>query len=265
MSSRLSSAEKRSRLAEAIASLPPGASSVLSILDPETNLCQFPRPCDCCEIVFVQRKNWMARFCSPRCSTLWWQRQPTFRAKIYTKSSAEKAGAARKAWLSSDSPKAKAEIERIRALNPATNPEVQAKISAKLREIGHRPPIRGGNGSPPPIPQALLHSALGPAWTMEFVVKTGKRSEGLPHHYKIDIANPEMMVAIEVDGLSHSAIARQHQDQRKDSFLISAGWKVLRFSNRAILDWMASGTPTESSISGIFRQHRIPLSVSVAT
>jgi hypothetical protein len=57
---------------------------------------------------------------------------------------------------------------------------------------------------------------------------------GWPTHYKIDIANPKEMVAIEVDGHSHDCLSRKEQDARKDMFLTSKGWKVLRFSNQQI-------------------------------
>lgn len=71
---------------------------------------------------------------------------------------------------------------------------------------------------------------------MEIVVVTHLRREaGNPRHYKLDIANEAEKVAIEVDGGSHCTLARQEQDRRKDAFLSSAGWLVLRFSNRQVL------------------------------
>jgi hypothetical protein len=108
-----------------------------------------------------------------------------------------------------------------------------------LKEIGptnpEGPPVRGGNGRGPSVPQAMLADALG--WRMEFVVLTNEpRGSGYPSHYKIDIANPFAKIAIEVDGNSHSSLARRAQDEKKDSFLVSRGWLVLRFSNREVME-----------------------------
>lgn len=111
---------------------------------------------------------------------------------------------------------------------------VRAQVSASLRAIGHRPSVRGGNGTGPTEAQAKLSEALG--WPMEVVVVTHLRREaGNPRHYKLDVANQAEKVAIEVDGGSHCALARQEQDRRKDAFLSSVGWTVLRFSNQQVL------------------------------
>jgi hypothetical protein len=96
------------------------------------------------------------------------------------------------------------------------------------------PRVRGGNGRGPTLPQSLLHESLstyGDGWVMEHVVKTSTSGLGYPHHYKIDIACPESMIAVEVDGGSHSG-DRREQDRRKDEFLRSRGWKVIRVPNR---------------------------------
>ena len=83
------------------------------------------------------------------------------------------------------------------------------------------------------VPQSMLCTALGDGWVAEYAVNVwqGKRKAGIPSHYKIDIANPAMMLAIEVDGGSHCPLARQQQDRRKDAFLVGQGWSVFRVSN----------------------------------
>jgi very-short-patch-repair endonuclease len=43
------------------------------------------------------------------------------------------------------------------------------------------------------------------------------------------------MVAVEVDGTSHHSVSRRESDERKESFLRSQGWNVLRFQNERIL------------------------------
>ena len=106
----------------------------------------------------------------------------------------------------------------------------RARISRRLREIGHRPKTRGGNGKPIPVPQRMLADAL--RWPTEVVVKTGT----LPHCYKIDVADEETKTAVEVDGGSHGSAARREQDRRKDKILAGLGWTVLRFSNRRVME-----------------------------
>jgi very-short-patch-repair endonuclease len=46
--------------------------------------------------------------------------------------------------------------------------------------------------------------------------------------FKIDFAWKNKMLAIEIDGQQHEDIEVKERDQRKDTYLISKGWKVLR-------------------------------------
>jgi very-short-patch-repair endonuclease len=98
--------------------------------------------------------------------------------------------------------------------------------------MGHKPKIRGGNGMGLSKPQEMMLKALGEGWIAEHVITTKLRNLGYPHHYKIDLANPDLMIAIEVDGRSHCALERKAQDRRKDEFLASQGWSVFRLSNQ---------------------------------
>src|SRR5271157_909259 len=111
--------------------------------------------------------------------------------------------------------------------------ENRIKVSNKLKEIGHKPKIQGGNGKGPTIAQQLLAKQLN--WEMEVIVKTGQKKY-LPSHYKIDIANVELLIAIEIDGNSHGLLKRKEQDQKKEKFLNQLGWKVLRFSNQQVME-----------------------------
>jgi len=185
---------------------------------------------------------------------------PEHKAKVHTPETAKKIGLAKKAWLSSGSPSAVATIERIRALNPSLNPETRAKISRRLKEIGHGPSVRGGNGRGMTVPQSLLLDALGSPWRAEFVLPLGASALklGYPTHYKIDLANPDRKLAIEVDGFSHGS--RRHIDVKKDEKLRSLGWTVLRFLNQDIPNWIASGRPMGSYISTTLEAHGIRLS-----
>ena len=127
--------------------------------------------------------------------------------------------------------------------NPMFKEECRLKVSKTLREKKHRPVFRGGNGKPLTQPQKLLNEALG--WeNTEYVVKTASVQHlftpRLPHHLKIDIANPALMIAIEVDGVSHKSVAGQERDRRKNLALSSLGWSVLRFTNQQVMSSLDS-------------------------
>jgi hypothetical protein len=110
--------------------------------------------------------------------------------------------------------------------------ETRAKVATTLRAMQWKPKQQGGNGRPLPIPQILLAAALG--WDTEVAVPTRQlRDSGYPTCYKIDIANADLHVGIEVDGPSH--YSRRSLDQKKDEMLALLGWTILRFSNKAVM------------------------------
>jgi len=122
----------------------------------------------------------------------------------------------------------------MKAQNPMHNDDTRALVSKKLKAKGHKPPVRGGNGRPASQPHRQLAEALG--WQMEYVVPTKMpRGTGYPTCYKIDIAHPGAKIAVEVDGASHAALTRQQQDRKKEAFLQSIGWRVLRFTNKEVM------------------------------
>lgn len=135
--------------------------------------------------------------------------------------------------------------KRMTERNPMKRADVRARVSTSLRAMAWMPPVRGGNGTGPTMPQMLLASALG--WPMEVAVATGARAEGYPTAYKLDIASEPLKIAIEVDGMSHRALDRQAQDAKKDAFLRSIGWTVLRFSNREVTERLAECVQTVMS------------------
>lgn len=124
--------------------------------------------------------------------------------------------------------------ERMKKNNPMYKEDVRAKVSTTLRAMGWKPTVRGGNGTGPTVHQMLLASALG--WEMEVVVPTGhwRDGSGYPTCYKIDIANPSLKIAIEVDGESHSSFLTKERDKKKERFLVGKGWKVVRFTNKDV-------------------------------
>src|ERR1019366_4579372 len=82
--------------------------------------------------------------------------------------------------------------------------------------------------------EAALLERLGEGWTWNHVVKTGIRRSDGPGSYKIDLANVELKIAIEVDGASHNSDDRREQDARKSALLESLGWSVVRIANNDV-------------------------------
>lgn len=142
-------------------------------------------------------------------------------------------------------------VERMKTSNPMKNLDVRQSVSKRLKEIGHHPKIRCGNGQGLTVPQQKLMLALAENQIevyAEYPIPTKMpRDSGYPTCYKVDIALPEYMVAVEVDGRSHCAIARQEQDEKKDSFLNGLGWQVLRFKNKQVMEHLADCVKTAMS------------------
>ena len=86
--------------------------------------------------------------------------------------------------------------------------------------------------------QNLLYEKLGRGWWRELVVKTGEgwKTNDLPTNYKLDLANVYYMLGIECDGSAHHGVIARAEDLKKDTFLKNAGWTVLRFRNKHILN-----------------------------
>jgi very-short-patch-repair endonuclease len=94
--------------------------------------------------------------------------------------------------------------------------------------------IKGGNGRELSLAHRVLLEALGGNYVSEFVIKTRNivQGEGYANHYKIDIADPERKIAIEIDGGSHSNPVIKAKDAKKQELLEIAGWKVFRYTNQ---------------------------------
>lgn len=134
--------------------------------------------------------------------------------------------------------------DRMKRKNPMLRPETRAKISTALRVRGWKPPVRGGNGHGPTIPELLLASALGWPCNVIVPIRSGQRRQSYPPHYKIDVGNPALKIAIEINGFSHRALVRQAQDQKKRLWLESRGWSVLTFSNGQVKNDLATCVQT---------------------
>jgi very-short-patch-repair endonuclease len=100
------------------------------------------------------------------------------------------------------------------------------------------------------VPQQNLMLALADLCDVyaEYPIPTKMaRDTGYPTCYKVDIAIPEKMVAIEIDGNSHCAIERQQQDLKKEQFLNGLGWTVLRFKNKQVMEHLEDCVQTVMS------------------
>lgn len=136
--------------------------------------------------------------------------------------------------------------ERMRTNNPVHKKGVLEKIARTKKKNGTfnvAPKKRGGNGTFTKQ-QLRLNSKL--CWTMELPIKTapdnipvGKKREfsaklSMPTTYKVDIGNPITKIAIEIDGESHKG-KRKCLDLKKEKYLKSLGWTVLRFTNKEVM------------------------------
>lgn len=116
------------------------------------------------------------------------------------------------------------------------DPKARESMKRALKLIRHQPIRRGGNGRLLPLPQLALLHALGVGWEAEHVITTGiPPGNGIPRHYKVDIANAERRIAIELDGASHGNREIMAADTRKAVFLVQRGWRVLHISNAIAL------------------------------
>ena len=125
---------------------------------------------------------------------------------------------------------------RMTANNPMHDSAARERMTQTLKRIGHRPPERGGNGRPVPMPELILTALLSSeGFAPQLAIKTGRpKGTGYPPSYKVDAGNPVLKIAVEADGASHAG-RRRALDQKRDECLRGLGWTVLRFSNAVIL------------------------------
>jgi very-short-patch-repair endonuclease len=55
-------------------------------------------------------------------------------------------------------------------------------------------------------------------------------------NYIVDFVSLELMLIIEVDGITHDSVLAQEKDTRRDRILENIGFKVLRFSSWEVLN-----------------------------
>lgn len=78
-----------------------------------------------------------------------------------------------------------------------------------------------------------LRVRLGPGWESEVYINTPGTGRGMTQ-FRVDLANWEEKIVIEIDGKSHMDTAQKERDRRRDLALTSAGWKVIRVPEKLI-------------------------------
>lgn len=127
--------------------------------------------------------------------------------------------------------------DRMKIKNPMFNDNARIKMVETLKMINHKPLIRGGNGAETPKPVLYVYEKISEySPKLEFCISTKNNPLFIktPCNYKIDIAIPDLKIAIEVDGESHSTILRKDADKRKTAYLQSVGWTVFRIKNKDV-------------------------------
>lgn len=137
--------------------------------------------------------------------------------------------------------------KRMRENNPMHRGDNKERMTATLKAMGWKPPVRKGNGTGLTEQQATLSTALG--WKTEVAIPTKmcRFTSGYPTNYKVDIGSEELKIAIEVDGNSHCTIKRKEQDRKKEALLTSLGWTVLRFTNQQVTEHLEECVQTVTS------------------
>lgn len=134
--------------------------------------------------------------------------------------------------------------ERMKQKNPMQNLETRAKVSAAHKAKGWKPPVQGGNGRGPTVPQKIMAKILN--WPVEVAIPTKMpRGTGYPTCYKVDIGNPDLKIGVELDGNSHHS--RKEEDRKKEELLTGLGWTILRFSNREVTEHLEECVQTVMS------------------
>jgi hypothetical protein len=175
-----------------------------------------------------KKNNNKRRFCGNVCAAKWHNAQPDRIAKMEEYFPRMRA-AAQAVLRGKPSPSASL---RMNTNNPNQTPEWKAKMSKIMS--GRTFLARGGNGT-------LTHQQLAVAKAlglpMEYPISTKlvmDQFKSLPTCYKVDIADPGKMLAIEIDGATHRTKKWQFLDRRKTEVLNALGWSVLRFSNQRV-------------------------------
>jgi very-short-patch-repair endonuclease len=178
-------------------------------------LAQYKKSCRECGEVFIP-KDARGVFCGKSCAAIWKMKQPEIVRKMIAGKDLVACG--------------KAISEGIRR-----NPKEHDR-RVKMGKKNFIPGWKKYNSENPTKSESVL-LAIFPNAIHNFQVNTGRSSkfENAAHLYKIDVAFPNIKLAVEVDGSYHDWESQKSKDAEKDKFLISLGWFVLRFSSKAVM------------------------------
>lgn len=212
------------------------------------------RKCAHCQKPFVaQYPASTQRFCTQSCNGKWILSQPQFRAALYTPERSKRLSELHKKWWAASPAFRAASSRRMKENNPSRHPihskklrarhaevmrapETRKRLSENAKKRGAKFPVRYDvRMGPTKAEAAVLAMSPGEGFWNHKVLTRKKRGSGYPNYYKIDIGFPDIKLAVEADGPSHSRLTAQPKDARKTKFLTALGWKVVRFSNRKIL------------------------------
>ena len=111
--------------------------------------------------------------------------------------------------------------------------DARAKMAAKLS--GRTFLARGGNGKLTPQQERVAAlTGLEMEYPIGVPAEAREKFESPPRCYKVDLAAPEVKLAVEIDGKSHLTKRWRFLDRRKTEILSHLGWSVLRFWNAEV-------------------------------
>jgi hypothetical protein len=209
----------------------------------------FQFACGWCARPFFAKRSRVAkglppRFCGTSCSAKWRNHNPELRQKRQI------SPVARARWSQNlKDVRKRPEVQEILRThlsgenNPFSNPDVRRRsLLTRANKSCHS--LNGGNGRPLPVPVRLLSQFL--KWPTEVLVPVNPwtKADGNPKCFRIDIAEPRLRIAVEVDGRSHNDKLIQQKDRRKEVYLAAHGWTVLRFRNSKVLTEFDNVTAT---------------------
>lgn len=174
------------------------------------------KPCKQCGAVFIPSEQRVV-FCTRSCGAKWKMTQPNIVSKMIASKDWEKIGR---------------EVSRSIRSNP--------KEMLRRKEVGKRLSKtyagwrRYDTKMVTPAEGFLLASF--PGSVHNFKVITGESAKlGNAAYYKIDLAWPDIRLAVEIDGNYHLTAIQRGKDRIRDTFLKACGWTVLRFSNNRVI------------------------------
>jgi very-short-patch-repair endonuclease len=106
-------------------------------------------------------------------------------------------------------------------------------LSETHRRNGHTVPPESAYRSAPTKEEIRLAAALPARWFLHHRLDRGTK-HGARSLVEIDLALPAARVAVEVDGPGHRLTKQKAIDRRKEDFLMSRGWRVIRVGNEEV-------------------------------